>query len=43
MMTRAEKYAHTHRPFTWLVNRLPKKTWAIIGTHVFFLLAYRPD
>ena len=39
MMTRAEKYAHTHRPFTWLVNRLPKKTWAIIGVHVFFLLA----
>ena len=39
MMTRAEKYAHTHRPLTWLVNRLPKKTWAIIGAHVFFLLA----
>ncbi|MFC5589389.1 SLC13 family permease [Sporosarcina soli] len=39
MMTRAEKHAHAHRPLTRLVSRFTKKTWAILGVHILFLLA----
>ncbi|NYF23327.1 SLC13 family permease [Sporosarcina sp. JAI121] len=36
MITRAEK--HKHHQVARLINRFPKKTWAIVGIHVLFLM-----
>ena len=36
MISRAEN--HKHHQVARLINRFPKKTWAIIGIHVLFLL-----
>lgn len=36
MITRAEK--HKHHQVARLINQFPKKTWAIVGIHVLFLM-----